>query len=276
MAELRLGVWNMDWLNDLFTPGNGPATFKADAAKARGPHAGNTVGHRRESLAGGLNALAFDAVLVVEGPNRTFRSPPTTIRSRRRSRSRHKVDRRRGLRDPISARALRGARGRGLPGLAHDSGADQRPVVPFGVERRQTEHGQDDHRGRCQRQERDPATALVRNADPPRRMGDRADRVRHREGRLEPIRFGSDRCLRPHPGCAFGRRRGSAGDAPAGRPGDRTGTGRRILERRPRRRQGRRPARAGRRRSSPAFIAAWQELVLHQGPDRSQTMASLK
>ena len=35
MAELRLGLWNMDWLNDLFTSENGPVRFKPDGTKVR-------------------------------------------------------------------------------------------------------------------------------------------------------------------------------------------------------------------------------------------------
>jgi len=71
MTEIRLGVWNMEWLNDLFASEGGQLVFKSDGSKVRGPRAGNTVAERRESLAGVLNALAFDAVVVVEGPNTT-------------------------------------------------------------------------------------------------------------------------------------------------------------------------------------------------------------
>jgi endonuclease/exonuclease/phosphatase family metal-dependent hydrolase len=71
MAEISLGVWNMEWLNDLFTTENGQVAFKSDGTKVRGPRSGNTVRQRRDSLAGVLNALAFDAVVVVEGPNTT-------------------------------------------------------------------------------------------------------------------------------------------------------------------------------------------------------------
>jgi endonuclease/exonuclease/phosphatase family metal-dependent hydrolase len=71
MSQISLGVWNVEWLNDLFTSVNGQAAFKPDGTQVRGPRSGNTVRQRRDSLAGVLNALAFDAVVVVEGPNTT-------------------------------------------------------------------------------------------------------------------------------------------------------------------------------------------------------------
>lgn len=72
MATIRFGVWNMEWMNDLFT--DGPA-FKDDNAKVRGPNpkykkGEPTVKHRRESLSGVLNEIDLDALVVVEGPNK--------------------------------------------------------------------------------------------------------------------------------------------------------------------------------------------------------------
>lgn len=69
MAIIRLGVWNMEWLNDLFTSRAGQVVFKSDGTTVRGPRHGNTVAERRASLAGVVNALACDALVVVEGPN---------------------------------------------------------------------------------------------------------------------------------------------------------------------------------------------------------------
>lgn len=72
MATIRFGVWNMEWMNDLFT--DGPA-FKDDDRKVRGPNPFGldnrpTVKDRRESLAGVLNEVDVDALVVVEGPNK--------------------------------------------------------------------------------------------------------------------------------------------------------------------------------------------------------------
>lgn len=72
MATIRFGVWNMEWMNDLFT--DGPA-FKNDDQQVRGPNPFNssnrpTVKDRRESLAGVLNEVDVDALIVVEGPNK--------------------------------------------------------------------------------------------------------------------------------------------------------------------------------------------------------------
>ena len=72
MAVIRFGVWNMEWMNDLFT--DGPA-FKDDGTKVRGPNPKSengepTVKHRRESLSGVLNEIDLDALIVVEGPNK--------------------------------------------------------------------------------------------------------------------------------------------------------------------------------------------------------------
>lgn len=72
MEKIRFGVWNMEWMNDLFI--EGPA-FKDDDVQVRGPNPRRernepTVKHRRESLAGVLNEIDVDALIVVEGPNK--------------------------------------------------------------------------------------------------------------------------------------------------------------------------------------------------------------
>jgi hypothetical protein len=57
-------------MNDLFGPSDQPPAFKADEAEPF-HHQGATVRQRRNDLAGVLNELEPDIVVVVEGPNRT-------------------------------------------------------------------------------------------------------------------------------------------------------------------------------------------------------------
>lgn len=64
---VKLLCWNMEWMNDLF---DGEGNLRPDDYVPQ--HARNTtVGARRRDLAGVLNELAPDVVIVVEGPNRT-------------------------------------------------------------------------------------------------------------------------------------------------------------------------------------------------------------
>ena len=71
MATINFAVWNMEWMNDLFT--QGPA-FHPDDRRVRGPNPGSrsnpTVKQRRESLAGAINEMDLDVLVVVEGPNK--------------------------------------------------------------------------------------------------------------------------------------------------------------------------------------------------------------
>lgn len=70
MSSLKLVVWNMEWMNDLFDPNAQAAAFRADGEEP--PHSrGTTVRKRRDDLSAVLNELAADVVVVVEGPNRT-------------------------------------------------------------------------------------------------------------------------------------------------------------------------------------------------------------
>lgn len=70
MADLKLVVWNMEWMNDLFGPNDGPPAFRDDGEEPlHSP--GSTVRQRRDDLSGVLNELAPDIVVAVEGPNRT-------------------------------------------------------------------------------------------------------------------------------------------------------------------------------------------------------------
>jgi endonuclease/exonuclease/phosphatase family metal-dependent hydrolase len=69
MGTIRLAVWNMEWLNRLFT-GGGDSTFKADDDRPDS-RSRETVGERKAKLAQGLAALDAEIVVVVEGPNET-------------------------------------------------------------------------------------------------------------------------------------------------------------------------------------------------------------
>jgi endonuclease/exonuclease/phosphatase family metal-dependent hydrolase len=77
MGQIAVGVWNMEWLNDLFVSGDGPAAFKSDQSQVRGPEIFTlqgprkpTVGERKEKLRAGISDLDLDLLVVVEGPNR--------------------------------------------------------------------------------------------------------------------------------------------------------------------------------------------------------------
>jgi len=71
MTNLNFAVWNMEWMNDLFT--DGPA-FKGDNERVRGPNPGKgenpTVKERRDSLSGAIDDMNLDVLVVVEGPNK--------------------------------------------------------------------------------------------------------------------------------------------------------------------------------------------------------------
>ncbi|MEA4906894.1 MAG: hypothetical protein VB089_04700 [Anaerolineaceae bacterium] len=70
MPELKMVLWNMEWMNDLFGPNDQPAAFKPDDDHPA-HDSGATIRQRRDDLSGVLNELAPDLVVVVEGPNRT-------------------------------------------------------------------------------------------------------------------------------------------------------------------------------------------------------------
>lgn len=66
---LKLVLWNMEWLNDLFVAGEGTAQFRPDGEPPQ--HAKDTtVRERRDHLSGVLGELDPDIVVVVEGPSR--------------------------------------------------------------------------------------------------------------------------------------------------------------------------------------------------------------
>jgi endonuclease/exonuclease/phosphatase family metal-dependent hydrolase len=68
--QLKLLLWNMEWMNDLFASGSGPAAFRPDGQKM--PHfpASVTVSERRRDLAGVVREVEPDLVVVVEAPSR--------------------------------------------------------------------------------------------------------------------------------------------------------------------------------------------------------------
>ena len=72
MSMIKFGVWNMEWMNDLFDS-NG--AYHEDDKTVRGPKPywekkGPTVRQRRTALSGLLNEIGLDVLVVVEGPNR--------------------------------------------------------------------------------------------------------------------------------------------------------------------------------------------------------------
>jgi len=69
MAILKMLLWNMEWMNDLFVAGNQAAQFRPDDEKPQHSQ-DTTVKTRREHLSGVINKLAPDLVVVVEGPSR--------------------------------------------------------------------------------------------------------------------------------------------------------------------------------------------------------------
>jgi endonuclease/exonuclease/phosphatase family metal-dependent hydrolase len=69
MSQLKIIVWNMEWMNDLFGPNDKPPAFRPDGDKPQ--HNDKTaVGERRDSLYGVIKELQPDLLVVVEGPNR--------------------------------------------------------------------------------------------------------------------------------------------------------------------------------------------------------------
>ncbi len=72
MPLIKVGVWNMEWMNDLFGSDGG---FKPDDSTVRGPKppwekSGPTVIKRRKALSGVIDELGFEVLVVVEGPNK--------------------------------------------------------------------------------------------------------------------------------------------------------------------------------------------------------------
>lgn len=70
MSDLKLVLWNMEWMNDLFLPNDDPnfPGFKGDNVSPT-HHGETTVLTRRNHLSGVLNDVKPDILVVVEGPN---------------------------------------------------------------------------------------------------------------------------------------------------------------------------------------------------------------
>ncbi len=69
MAKLKFLMWNVEWMNDLFTTGTGPAAFRSDGEKPL-HNKDTTVKVRRDHLSGVLKEIGPDIVVVAEGPSR--------------------------------------------------------------------------------------------------------------------------------------------------------------------------------------------------------------
>jgi endonuclease/exonuclease/phosphatase family metal-dependent hydrolase len=69
MAKLKFLMWNVEWMNDLFTAGTGPAAFRPDGEKPL-HNKDTTVKIRRDHLSGVLKEIGPDIVVVAEGPSR--------------------------------------------------------------------------------------------------------------------------------------------------------------------------------------------------------------
>jgi hypothetical protein len=68
MTEIRLGVWNIEWMNSLFE--GDPPQLKQGDASVRGPRKKNTVAERIRDISGVINEMDLHVLVVVEGPNR--------------------------------------------------------------------------------------------------------------------------------------------------------------------------------------------------------------
>ena len=66
MNPIKIAVWNMEWMNDLFVANDQAPAFKADEDTPA--HAsGATIRQRRDDLSGVLKELDVDVVVVVRG-----------------------------------------------------------------------------------------------------------------------------------------------------------------------------------------------------------------
>ena len=70
MDAIRIAVWNMEWMNDLFTSNDQAPAFRPDDEEPA-HSSGTTIKQRRDDLSGMLKELDADVVVVVEGPNRS-------------------------------------------------------------------------------------------------------------------------------------------------------------------------------------------------------------
>ena len=68
MADIQVGVWNIEWMNSPFE--GDPPQFKAGNTKVKGPRKNNNVDDRIRDVSGVINEMDLQALVVVEGPNR--------------------------------------------------------------------------------------------------------------------------------------------------------------------------------------------------------------
>lgn len=73
MSDIKLAVWNMEWLNSLFKSGTAEteAEFKADDRGGDFGGGGRSVGERKALISQGLADLDADMIVINEGPNKT-------------------------------------------------------------------------------------------------------------------------------------------------------------------------------------------------------------
>lgn len=67
---LKFMLWNVEWMNDLFVTDNQATAFRPDNEVTAHGGSGVTVKTRRTHLAGVINEVAPDVVVVVEGPSK--------------------------------------------------------------------------------------------------------------------------------------------------------------------------------------------------------------
>ena len=71
MPMIEFATWNLEWMNDWFTDG---PSFHPDDRRVRGPNPGSrdnpTLLERRQSVAGAIDEMGLDVIVVVEGPNK--------------------------------------------------------------------------------------------------------------------------------------------------------------------------------------------------------------
>jgi hypothetical protein len=71
MSTINLAMWNIQWMNDWFTGEEGQTAFRPMDDEVRGPKGQATLQSRIVDVVAAINALAPDAMVIVEGPNRT-------------------------------------------------------------------------------------------------------------------------------------------------------------------------------------------------------------
>ena len=73
MTEIRLGVWNIEWMNSLFE--GDPPQLKGGDTTIRGPRRNNTVAERIHDITSVINEMDLQVLVIVDGPNRPIKMP---------------------------------------------------------------------------------------------------------------------------------------------------------------------------------------------------------